>query len=158
VLNNPSELDVAKNPDGTVSLVTVYGGGWGHNLGMSQSGAHGRGKFGQGFIEILKSYYTGVDIGSYPIDIGREPGAGPSTLRQHFVAPGPSGTLEIRPTDLKGLRVHLNELYDLNLDAAELTADVVRVDISPYLVAGLNVIQYNPVGRVGSATVNVVVR
>ena len=36
VLNNPSSIDVAKNPDGTVSLVTVYGGGWGHNLGMSQ--------------------------------------------------------------------------------------------------------------------------
>jgi peptidoglycan hydrolase-like amidase len=158
VLNNPSLLDVAKNPDGTVSFVTVYGGGWGHNLGMSQYGAHGRGKFGQGFIEILKSYYTGVEIGSYPIDIGRAPGSGPPTLRQHFVAPGPSGTLEIRATDLESLRVHINELYDLNFDAAELTADVVRVDISQYLVAGLNVIQYNPIGRFGSATVNVVVR
>ncbi len=158
VLNNPSLLDVARNPDGTVSLVTVSGGGWGHNLGMSQYGAHGRGKFGQGFIEILQSYYIGVDIGSYPIDIGREPGSGPPTLRQQFAAPGPSGTLEIRATDLKGLRVHINELYDLSFDAAALTADVVRVDISPYLVAGLNVIQYNPVGRSGSATVNVVVR
>ena len=78
---------MAKNPDGTVSLVTVSGGGWGHNLGMSQYGAHGRGKFGQSFIEILQSYYTGVDIGSYPIDIGREPGSGPATLRQEFCAP-----------------------------------------------------------------------
>ena len=76
VLNNPSSLDQTKNPDGSVSLVTVYGGGWGHNLGMSQYGAHGRGKMGQGFIEILKAYYTGADIGSYPIDIGREPGTG----------------------------------------------------------------------------------
>ena len=79
-------------------------------------------------------------------------------MRQHFAAPGPSGTLEIRATDLKGLRVHINDLYDLNFDAAALTEDVVRVDISPYLVAGLNVIQYNPVGRSGSATVSVVVR
>jgi SpoIID/LytB domain protein len=158
VLNNPSVLDVSKNPDGTVSLVTIYGGGWGHNLGMSQYGAHGRGKFGQGFIEILQSYYTGVDIGSYPIDIGREPGSGPPTLRQQFVAPGPAGTLEIRATDLNGLRVHINGTYDLSFDAAALAADVVRVDISQYLVAGLNVIQYNPVGRSGSATVNVVVR
>ena len=91
VLNNPSSLDVATNPDGTVSLVTVYGGGWGHNLGMSQYGAHGRGKHGQTFIEILKAYYTGVDI-------------------------------------------------------------------SPWLVPGLNVVQYNPVGRTGTATVNVVVQ
>ena len=112
MLNNPSSIDVAKNPDGTVSLVTVYGGGWGHNLGMSQYGAHGRGKLGQGFIEILKAYYTGVEIGSYPIDIGREPGSGPQTLRQQFYAPSPSGILEIRATGLKGLRVHINELYE----------------------------------------------
>jgi peptidoglycan hydrolase-like amidase len=39
-LNNPSLLDVTKNADGTVNVVTVYGGGWGHNEGMSQYGAH----------------------------------------------------------------------------------------------------------------------
>ena len=157
VLNNPSAIDQTKNPDGTVSLVTVYGGGWGHNLGMSQYGAHGRGKLGQTFIEILKSYYTGVGIGSYPIDIGREPGSGPPTLRQEFYAPSSAGTLEIRATDLKGLRVHINGLYDLSFDSAQLAADVVSVDLSPYLAPGLNVIQYNPVGRSGSATVSVLV-
>jgi peptidoglycan hydrolase-like amidase len=158
VLNNPGSIDVSKNPDGTVSLVTVYGGGWGHNLGMSQYGAHGRGKLGQTFIEILKAYYTGVEVGSYPIDIGREPGSGAPTLRQQFHAPSQAGTLEIRATDLRGLRVHINELFDLSFDAGQLAADVVTVDLSRYLVAGLNVIQYNPVGRNGSATVNVVVR
>jgi hypothetical protein len=54
--------------------------------------------------------------------------------------------------------VHLNELYDLSFDAATLAAGVVEVDVTPYLVTGMNVIQYNPVGRFGSATVNVVVR
>jgi stage II sporulation protein D len=158
VLNNPNTLDQTKNPDGSVSLVTVYGGGWGHNLGMSQYGAHGRGKTGQGFIEILKAYYTGADIGSYPIDVGREPGSGPPTLRQTFVAPSTSGTLQIRATDLSGLRVHINETHDLSFDEAELASGVVSVDLSPYLVPGLNVIQYNPVGRFGTATVNVVVQ
>jgi peptidoglycan hydrolase-like amidase len=157
-LNNPGSLDVAKNPDGTVSQVTVYGGGWGHNLGMSQYGAHGRGKLGQHFIEILQAYYTGVDIGSYPIDIGRAPGEGAPALRQTFVAPNARGILEIRATDLKGLRVHLNDLYDLSFDEATLAAPVVRVDVSEFLVAGPNVIQYNPVGRNGSATVSVIVQ
>jgi SpoIID/LytB domain protein len=157
VLNNPSLLDVAKNADGTVSQVTVFGGGWGHNIGMSQYGAHGRGKFGQDFIEILKAYYTGVDIGSHPIDIGRDPGSGPPTLRQEFFAPNARGTLEIRATGMAGLRVHINELYDLSFDEAALAADVVRVDISQYLVAGVNRIQYNPVGRSGTATVAVIV-
>jgi stage II sporulation protein D len=158
VLNNPSWLDQTKNADGSVSLVTVYGGGWGHNLGMSQYGAHGRGKMGQGFIEILKAYYTDADIGSYPIDIGRETGTGAPVLRQQFVAPSSSGILQIRAVDLAGLRVHINDLYDLSFDEAQLASGLVSVDVSPYLVPGLNVIQYNPVGRFGSATVHVVVQ
>ena len=158
VLNSPSSLDVAVNADGTAGNLIVYGGGWGHNLGMSQYGAHGRGKAGYSFIEILQAYYTGVDIGSFPIDIGREPGSAP-TLRQEFVAPTAQGTLQIRATgDLKGLRVHLNGLYDLSFDEATLASGLIEVDVSPYLVAGMNVVQYNPVGRFGSATVNVVVR
>ena len=156
-LNNPSSLDVVKNADGTLKEVVAYGGGWGHNLGMSQYGANGRGRAGQNFIQILKAYYTGVDIGSFPIDIGRRPGSGPPTLRQEFVAPNASGILEIRSTDLKGLRVHINELYDLSFEEADLASGILRVDVSQYLVAGLNVIQYNPVGNAGTATVNVVV-
>jgi peptidoglycan hydrolase-like amidase len=141
VLNSPSAIDVVVNADGTAGNLTVYGGGWGHNLGMSQYGAHGRGKSGYSFIEILQAYYTGVDVGSFPIDIGRTPGSAP-TLRQQFVAPTAQGTLQIRATDdLKGLRVHLNELYDLSFDAAALASGLLEVDVSPYLVPGINVIQ-----------------
>lgn len=157
-LNSPGVLDVVRNADNTVKEVVAYGGGWGHNLGMSQYGSNGRGYAGQDFIEILKAYYTGVDIGSFPIDIGREPGSGPPTLRQEFVAPNGSGVLEIRSTDLTGLRVHINELNDLSFDEAALADGVLRVDVSDYLNVGRNVIQYNPVGRDGKATVNVVVR
>lgn len=157
-LNNPSSIEVVRNADGTLREVVSYGGGWGHNLGMSQYGAHGRGLSGQDFIEILKAYYTGVDVGSIPIDIGREPGSGPPTLRQTFIAPNAQGTLQIRPDGLAGLRVHINELYDLSFDEAALAVPLVEVDISSYLVAGTNVIQFNPVGRTGAATVSVVVR
>ena len=156
-LNNPSSLDVTRHPDGTVSQVRVYGGGWGHNLGMSQYGAHGRGRLGQTFIEILKAYYTGVEIGSFPIDIGRSPGSGPPVLRQQFVAPNARGVLEIRASDLEGLIVHLNVLHDLRFDQATLASGLVQIDVSPYLVPGVNVIQFNPVGRNGAATVSVVV-
>lgn len=157
VLNNPSVVEPFTNADGTFGGVMAYGGGWGHNVGLSQYGAHGRGLAGQNFIQILKGYYTGVDVGSYPIDIGREPGGGPPTLRQEFFAPTGRGTLEIRPEGLKGLRVHINGTYDLALGSDELAGDVVRLDITPYLQAGANVIQYNPVGRDGSATVLVIV-
>ncbi len=156
-LNNPSVIELAKNPDGTVSTVTAWGGGWGHNVGLSQYGSNGRARAGQDFIQILKAYYTGVDVGAYPIDVGREPGSGPPTLRQQFSAPNAQGTLVVRPTDLKGLRVHINGTYDLSFDEADLAVGTVSVDVSQYLLPGINTIQYNPVGRYGRATVTVVI-
>ena len=155
VLNNPSVIEVTRNSDGTVASATIWGGGWGHNVGMSQYGAHGRARAGQTFLQILKAYYTGVDIGSYPIDIGREPGSGPPTLRQEFYAPNAAGSLAVRATDLKKLVVHINGIYDLVLNAEELSTGPLNIPISNYLLPGVNVIQYNPVGRNGRATVNV---
>jgi SpoIID/LytB domain protein len=157
VLTNPSLLQTYSNIDGSFAGVIASGGGWGHNVGMSQYGAHGRGRAGQSFIQILKAYYTGVDVGSYPIDIGRQPGSGRPTLRQQFYAPNARGTLIVRATDLKKLVVHINEIYDISLDEASLAAGVVSVDVSPYLVQGVNTIQYNPVGIDGTATVMVAV-
>jgi stage II sporulation protein D len=156
-LNNPSLLELERNADGTVSQVIAYGGGWGHNVGMSQFGAHGRGRAGQGFRGILNAYYTGVDVGSYPIDVGREPGSGPPTLRQAFVAPEARGTLEVRASQLRGLVVHVNDAWDLHLTEEQLASGLVRVDLSAHLNAGMNVVQYNPVGRNGTATVAVIV-
>src|SRR5687768_5027627 len=38
--------------------VTITGGGWGHGMGMSQYGAYGRAKQGQGPQAILEHYYS----------------------------------------------------------------------------------------------------
>jgi hypothetical protein len=157
VLNNPSVLDVTYNADSTVNQVVVWGGGWGHNVGMSQYGGHGRARAGQTFLQILKAYYTGVDVGSYPIDISREPGSGPPTLRQQFYVSSAMGSLVVRSDGLKKLVVHINDTYDLVLNEEELAAGTLTVDISAYLVPGLNTIQYNPVGPNGTATVSVVI-
>jgi len=156
VWNNPSVIDVNRDAANNLTSVTVWGGGWGHNVGMSQYGAHGRARSGQNFLQILKAYYTGVDVGSYPIDIGRDPGSGPPLLRQSFYAANAFGTLVVRPTGgLKSLNVTINGTYDIHLTANDLSQPFVSIDISPYLIAGVNTVQYNPVGRNGSATVNV---
>lgn len=42
---------------------TVYGKGFGHGVGMSQSGAKGMAKAGFDYISILKYYYTGITVG-----------------------------------------------------------------------------------------------
>ena len=39
------------------------GGGWGHAVGLCQSGAMGRAEAGQSYEEIVKAYFRGVEIG-----------------------------------------------------------------------------------------------
>ncbi len=41
---------------------TVTGTGWGHNVGMSQWGAYAMATQGKSFEEILKFYYTGIEL------------------------------------------------------------------------------------------------
>ncbi len=42
--------------------ITLYGQGYGHGIGMSQSGAMGMAKAGYTYSEILKYYYSGVTV------------------------------------------------------------------------------------------------
>jgi len=41
---------------------TIYGGGWGHGVGMCQSGAGGMARQGASYHEILKHYYKNTSI------------------------------------------------------------------------------------------------
>jgi len=41
----------------------ITGGGWGHNVGMSQYGAKAMAELGKTYDEIIKFYFTGVTIG-----------------------------------------------------------------------------------------------
>jgi len=47
---------------GQVAAFTFTGRGWGHGVGMCQYGAYGLAKMGLKYDEILKHYYTGVDM------------------------------------------------------------------------------------------------
>lgn len=49
-----------------VTAFTIYGGGYGHGVGMSQNGAQGMAKAGKSCQEILRFFYNGCEI----IDIG----------------------------------------------------------------------------------------
>jgi len=50
------------NPDGSVAAFTFRGRGFGHGIGLCQTGAFGMAKAGKNYEEILKTYYTGVEI------------------------------------------------------------------------------------------------
>lgn len=51
-----------QNPDGSIESFTFNGRGWGHGVGMCQVGAYGMARAGRSYEEILKTYYTGVEI------------------------------------------------------------------------------------------------
>lgn len=55
-------LDVSKSADGDVTTLAFTGGGWGHGVGMCQTGAIGRAERGHDFRQILDHYYSGVSI------------------------------------------------------------------------------------------------
>ena len=50
------------NPKGWPEEFVIYGGGWGHGVGMCQAGAYGLAKAGKTYDEILEHYFPKGDI------------------------------------------------------------------------------------------------
>jgi stage II sporulation protein D len=63
ILNSSRLYDLAaERGAGGVESLEIRGGGWGHAIGMCQVGAIGRARAGQRYSEILRAYYTGVEL------------------------------------------------------------------------------------------------
>ncbi|WP_054739836.1 SpoIID/LytB domain-containing protein [Cellulosilyticum ruminicola] len=62
-LTTQTVIETANNNTETVwGDITVYGQGFGHGVGMSQSGAKGMAQAGFSYKDILEYYYTGVSV------------------------------------------------------------------------------------------------
>jgi stage II sporulation protein D len=55
-------FDEERNAAGDLIGLTLYGSGWGHGVGMCQVGAYGMAMDGASYEQILKTYYTGIDL------------------------------------------------------------------------------------------------
>lgn len=55
-------FDEERNAQGDLIGMTFYGTGWGHGVGMCQVGAYGMAMDGATYEQILKTYYTGIDL------------------------------------------------------------------------------------------------
>lgn len=51
-----------RGPDGALAGWLFKGGGWGHGVGMCQTGAAGRAQAGQTYPEILRHYFNGAEV------------------------------------------------------------------------------------------------
>ena len=129
------ELD----PEGNIIDITIYGGGFGHGVGMSQFGAGFLAtKMNQPYYNILRHYYNGISLGTKPVEIKE------NALKQSFWAP--IGRAEI---------VIIGQLppkitVDINGKKQEFTINKhffqkqSKIDISEFIEDGANVITFNP--------------
>jgi stage II sporulation protein D len=62
ILENLFTVDRTYAPDGQVDSFIFSGKGWGHGLGLCQVGSYGMALRGKRFDEILRHYYSGVEI------------------------------------------------------------------------------------------------
>lgn len=51
---------------GEIKSIIIYGSGWGHNVGMDQTGAAGMADEGNTYQEIIKHFYPGVTVRKIP--------------------------------------------------------------------------------------------
>ena len=61
-MNDAFAVDVEPGPDGGPKAFVLTGAGWGHGVGMCQTGAIGRAQHGQNYREILSHYFNGARI------------------------------------------------------------------------------------------------
>ena len=124
---------------GNVVDITAYGGGFGHGVGMSQFGAGFLAtKMNQPYYNILRHYYTGISLGTVPIEVKNEP------VKQIFWAPIGRAQIVIIGQVAPKISVEINgkkEEFVLNKNFFQKQA---KIDISRYIEDGQNVIIFNP--------------
>ena len=133
-------FEFQKDDEGNIEKITAYGGGYGHGVGMSQWGAGMMNTLGYSYDEILQHYYSGISIGTYPVTLTNSPNQ--DTASQSFYTKDKKGFLVVenkfRFTDL----IVVINSQELKLEISPHLFNRAKIDLSPYLVSGINNITY----------------
>ncbi len=130
-----------KNLDnyGNVTDITIFGGGFGHGVGMSQYGAgYMATKLNQPYYNILRHYYTGINLGTMPKTICGE------EVKETFWAPIGRAQLVITNSTAAKIAVKINGRTMEFPVAKTIFQKDYRIDISRYIEDGENTIVYYP--------------
>jgi stage II sporulation protein D len=127
-------------PDETGNFYSIkaIGGGLGHGVGMSQYGAGYMAKNGYKFDEILQHYYSGVSIGTLPVDINLQKG---ETYEKEFYSLNGKATLIV-----KNMPENMDLMADINsykvclFDFAQENKEI-RIPIDNFIARGENKIK-----------------
>lgn len=133
-------FDFSRNDKNKLDKVVIHGGGFGHGVGMSQWGAGMMSSMGYSYDEILKHYYSGVDITTYPVTLLNEPIK--DTASQTFYAKNNKAVLVVENKfQFSDLTVVINS-RQLKTELAPHPFHPARIDLSPYVNKGRNEITY----------------
>lgn len=132
---------LVNDPQGNFSTINVYGGGFGHGVGMSQYGASYMAGRGFNYDKILQHYYSNTAIGTEPVILFSGDNSKP--IRQVFYSPEGKGILWIDNEGVSGISLKINN-KDFNLTEIANDRCFKKVDISSYLNKGKNEIIYSP--------------
>ena len=124
---------------GNVTDITAFGGGFGHGVGMSQYGAgYMAQKLDQPYYNILRHYYTGVNLGTLPVTICGE------KVKQTFWAPVGRAQIVVTNSNTAKITVVINgKTMEFPVTKTIFQKDY-RIDISRYIEDGENTIEFYP--------------
>lgn len=129
-----------RNDDGNLTKIKIYGGGYGHGVGMSQYGAgYMATHLHKSFDEILKHYYQGITLSTEPFYLTSK--SPDNTKTQTFYTKNGTGILVAdNRYKLDYLDLTVNGIYEaVKLDKKE---RISRIDLGQYLQNGLNTITF----------------
>ncbi len=129
-----------RDDEGNLLKVKIYGGGYGHGVGMSQYGAgYMATHLNKSFEDILKHYYQGITLSTEPFYLTSK---SPDNQRtQTFYTKSGNGILVVdNRYKLDYVDLNINGIYEaIKLDKKE---RFNRIDLRQYLQNGLNTITF----------------
>lgn len=127
-----------------LNKIVIYGGGFGHGVGMSQYGAGFMAtSLHKPFDKILKRYYTGITISTVPVILSSNNSQ--SIVTQAFFAPQKKAVVVIdNKYNIKEFSANINgshTTFELENNIVQ-THRISKVDISSYIKQGKNTITF----------------
>ena len=129
-----------RDENGNLLKVKIYGGGYGHGVGMSQYGAGFMAThLHKSFDEILKHYYQGITLSTEPFYLTSK--SPDNTKTQTFYSKNGKGMLVVdNRYKLDYIDLTINGIYEaVKLDKKERFSSI---DLGQYLQNGLNTITF----------------
>lgn len=134
-------FDFIKNPADEITAIKIFGGGFGHGVGMSQYGASYMSKQGYKFDKILQHYYHGITIGTVPVVMFAEDNS--KAIKQVFYVPEGKAGLWVNNEGVSKVKLNING-KDMLIKGKSPTLTKKKYNISPYLQKGRNTVIFYP--------------